>query len=216
MNVPATREEHPWPVAVLHWVHLTSLFILMLTGGYIRSPYYSGGMQVNQLLHFTFMWVFILTAIVRVYWAFLGAGSAGRGSRQKIRDYHWFAFGKADRQTFLDTLKYYLFLRRSRPEAPKFDPVFKVFFYFWLLLITLQAISGLSMWPATKSFFHPLTYLVGGLAAMHTIHYFIMWIFIASVSVHIYLAVTELRARLGVMFLRHESKEAAAVQEGRP
>lgn len=200
-----TREEHPWPAIVMHWFHLVSIIVLTYTGFYIHRPFGPGSMDLMRTLHFIFMFILVLTAIVRVYWAFMGTGSAAQGSRTKIRDYKHFGPQRENKGTFFETVKYYVFLRKSHPTGAKYNGLQKGVYMFWLLLIVLQAITGFAIWTITAPAFQPLTYLVGGLIAMRMIHYIIMWVFIITTLVHIYLSIAEAPWQAPLMFFGRES-----------
>ena len=77
MSHKLTRLEHPWPAVTLHWAHLLSFFVLIATGLAIHAHSdVIGSMQFVRQTHFIVMYVFILTTVMRIYWAFFGAGSA--------------------------------------------------------------------------------------------------------------------------------------------
>lgn len=202
-----TREEHPWPAVAMHWIHLISIFVLTYTGFYIHGPFGPGSMTLMRTVHFFFMFVLIITALARIIWAFLG-GSASQGSRTKIRDYKHFGYQRENRGKALETAKYYLFLRRTHPAGAKYNTLQKGTYLFWLLLIVLQAITGFALWTRTAEFFQPLTYLVGGPIAMRAIHYFIMWLFIVTTLVHIYLSIAEAPWQAPLMFFGRETRDS--------
>lgn len=200
-----TREEHPWPAIVMHWIHLISILVLTYTGFYIHRPFGPGSMDLMRSLHFVFMFLLIFTAIVRVYWAFMGRGSAAQGSRTKIRDYKHFGPQRENKGKAWETAKYYLFLRKTHPVGAKYNTLQKGTYILWLVLIVLQAITGFAIWSDTQAFFLPLTYLVGGLLAMRMIHYLIMWLFIITTLVHIYLSIAEAPWQAPLMFFGKET-----------
>jgi len=151
------------------------------------------------------MFVVILVAIVRVYWAFFGAGSAGAGSRIKVRDSTHFGPESQNKGQGIETVKYYLFLRRTHPRTAKYNTLQKGTYVFWLILIALQAVTGFSLWVVTAAFFSALTYAVGGPVVMREIHYLIMWLFIVTAAVHIYLSAAEAPWQLPLMFIGKET-----------
>jgi Ni/Fe-hydrogenase 1 B-type cytochrome subunit len=206
MKLPTTREEHPPLAIIAHWLHAISMAVLITTGLYIYKPYYAGAMGINKLLHICFAFVVLLGALTRVYWAFFGSGSAALGSRRLIADYRFFGLEKGVRHKTIETIKYYLFLRSTHPTVLKYNPLQKAMYLFWLSLVGLMAVSGFSMWAPTQPFFLPLTYLVGGLAAMHEIHQFMMWVFLLTISIHIYLVFVETFQEIPLMFWWHETK----------
>ena len=215
MSALPTRQEHPLPAVIMHAVHLVSLLVLIATGFYIWKPYYGGGMNVNRMLHFTFMWVFVLTVVVRIYWAFFGGGSAAAGQRVKYRDFHWFWFHRGSGREALETVKYYLFLRREHPPLMKFNPLQKLTYLFWILLIALSTLTGVATWEPTRASFSSFTDYFGGLETMRTIHYWICWVFIATVMLHVYLVLAEVIRELPMMFGWRETGREQADEETR-
>jgi len=215
-HIPPTREEHPLPAIVMHAIHMTSLLLLIFTRFYIRSPFFSGFMGYARLIHQVAMWTFVFTTITRIYWSFFGAGSAPPGGRVKERDSHWFRpFRHEGEGSSLDTIKYYLFIRKTYPAVYKFNPLQKSVYLFWaFILIPLTLLTGLCIWTPTQSFFETFTYWAGGLAAMRSYHYLLMWAFIITASVHLYLVVAEVARELPLMFAWKEGKNAPPKRSG--
>jgi Ni/Fe-hydrogenase 1 B-type cytochrome subunit len=201
-----TREEHPLPAIVMHGVHLVSMFALIFSGFYIHYPFFAGAMGVLRATHFIAMFVLIATAVVRVYWAFAGSGSAGSGSRRKVPDWTHFFPEKANRGQGLESLKYYMFLRRTHPRTAKFNTLQKSTYVLWLLLIVVQAITGFAMWAPTAAGLQPLTYALGGVTQVRVDHYLVMWLFIVTLMIHVYLSVAEAWVQLPIMFLWRETR----------
>ncbi|MHB9112238.1 MAG: cytochrome b/b6 domain-containing protein [Thermoleophilia bacterium] len=213
-HLPPTREEHPLPAIIMHAVHMVSLLLLIFTGFYIRSPFFGGFMGYAEAIHQVAMWTFVFTTVIRIYWSFFGAGSAPPGRRTKIRDFHWFSpLRHKGEGNFRDTLKYYLFLRKTYPSVYKFNPLQKGTYLFWtFILIPLTLLTGLCLWAPTRAFFEPLTYRAGGLAAMRSYHYLLMWVFIVTAGTHLYLVVAEVARELPLMFAWKEGKNAPPKQ----
>ena len=201
-----TREEHPLPAVVLHAVHLVSMFVLIFTGFYIHYPFFAGAMAAMRTTHFVAMFVLIATTVLRVYWAFAGRGSADPGSRRRVPDWKHFAPETANRGQMIETLKYYLFLRKSHPRTAKFNTLQKATYILWLILIAIQAITGFAMWQPTASAFAPLTYAFGGVMQVRVEHYLVMWLFIVTTMIHIYLSVAEAWVQLPLMFAWRETR----------
>lgn len=189
----------------MHWVHLVSMVVLIFTGFYIHMPFFAGAMGVMRNLHFVFMFVLIFTALARVYWAFFGAGSATSASRRRIRDYKFFGPQAENRGQLWQTLKYYLFLRKTHPATGKYNPLQKITYVFWVPLIVVQAITGFALWTPTAGFYLPLTYALGGVSYMRVYHYLIMWVFLVTVAIHIYLSLAEAFWEFPLMFWWRES-----------
>ena len=204
-----TRAEHPLPAVLLHWVHLLSFFLLMGTGLYIHSPLEGfSTMAVMDEIHFVTMYVFILTTIVRVYWAFFGAGSSALGSVKRVRDYRHFALTRLDTKTFGSTLAYYLFLRKTRPYSPKYNPLQKVTYgYLFPLIILFMALTGFSMFLPTAGAMTWFVAWFGGQNGVRLAHYFAMWVLFVFFMIHFYLVVFEDLKELPNMLLRYVPKK---------
>lgn len=201
----ATKQEHPLSAALMHWTHLLSIAVLTFTGFYIHYPFFPGAMGMMRNLHFVFMFLVIFIAIIRMYWAFFGAGSAVTGGDTKIRDYKFFGSQKENKGTLVGTIKYYTFLQKETPAVVKYNGLQKGTYVFWLLLIAVQAITGFALWSQTAGFFLPLTYALGGVIAMRMYHYLGMWLFLITVAIHVYLAVMHWDEFL-MMFFHVETK----------
>ncbi|HSK47907.1 MAG TPA: cytochrome b/b6 domain-containing protein [Coriobacteriia bacterium] len=210
----ATVEEHPATPRVLHIIHLVSMFVLIITGFYISDPFFPGGMGIMRGGHLFFMWVLIITAIVRVIWAFVGR-TAPLGSHETIRDYKFFGPQKENRGTLGGTIAYYTFMRKEAPTVYKYNGLQKGTYIFWLLLIVAQAITGFALWTPFQLALEPLTYAVGGPIYMRTIHYIIMWLFIITTAIHIYLSTLHMD-QFSVMFTGREPGDAPTGTSTRP
>ena len=195
----------------MHAIHLVSMLSLIFTGFYIRSPFFSGGMGTMRTIHQIAMWTFVLTVVTRIYWSFFGAGSAPPGGRVKGPDYKWFSpFRRVGEATFRETIKYYLFLRKTYPSVYKFNPLQKYTYLIWAFILTpLALLTGLALWTPTQSFFEPMTYALGGLGAMRGYHYLVMWAFIIMVGIHFYLTVAEVLREWRMMFAWREPEVGA-------
>jgi Ni/Fe-hydrogenase 1 B-type cytochrome subunit len=201
-----TREEHPLPAIVLHGVHMVSMLVLIFSGFYIHYPFFAGGMGALRTAHFVAMFVLVITLVLRVYWAFAGSGSAGSGSRRLVADWKHFGPEPANRGQMLETLKYYLFIRTTHPRCAKFNTLQKGTYAAWLVLIVVQALTGLAMWSPTAGALQPLTYALGGVTQVRVDHYLVMWLFIVTLMVHVYLSVAEAWVQIPIMFWWKETR----------
>jgi Ni/Fe-hydrogenase 1 B-type cytochrome subunit len=187
-----TLEEHPLPAVVMHWVHLLSFFALIITGLLIHQPVNGIDMGVVRNIHFIVMFVFMLNVVVRVYWAFMGMGSADHDSVRLKRDWKWFVYEQTNKGTFWPSLKYYLFLQKERPYTSKYNPLQKLTYgTVFPLLAVVMAVTGFAMWTPSAAYFAWLTDILGGQNGVRLIHYFSMWIFIVLFMVHLYLVFFE-------------------------
>jgi Ni/Fe-hydrogenase 1 B-type cytochrome subunit len=205
----AYREEHPTTPRVLHWLHLISIVVLAISGLYISDPFFPYGMSFMRGAHIVFMWVLIVTLIWRVIWALVGKSSPA-GQRERIRDVRFFGPQRENRGTLGGTVSYYLFMRPEAPRVSKYNGLQKATYVFWLLLIVLQAITGFALWSVTAAWFGPVTYALGGPLWIRSIHYLIMWVFVITTIIHLFLAALH-PAQMRLMFLGRETTDADEV-----
>jgi Ni/Fe-hydrogenase 1 B-type cytochrome subunit len=204
----ATKQEHPLPAIFMHMSHVLSIFVLSFTGFYIHYPFFAGAMGIMRNTHFVFMFVLIFIALARVYWAFFGAGSAELGGTVKRRDYKFFGPQAENKGTMLGTIKYYTFLQKEAPPVSKYNGLQKGTYVFWLILIAAQAVTGFALWTPTAAIYLPLTYALGGVIVVRMLHYLIMWLFLITTAIHVYLAVMHVDEFL-MMFFHIETKPKA-------
>ena len=200
------------PAIVLHWAHLVCIVVLALTGFFIETPLRVLGltMATAQWIHYVFMYLVLIVLAARVYWACYGRGtSLERGSRVLGPDYRNFLPQEENRGQFRETVKYYLFLRRTRPATAKFDTFAKTAYVFWGCLLLFQAYTGFALYGPTYSWpvFATGAAIMGGLGAVRAIHYLVMWVFIITTVAHVYLTAAENAADLPLMLWWRESPD---------
>lgn len=175
-------KEHPVEARIYHWIHLISIVVLAITGWFIHWPFLPVAMSTMRFLHFIFMYVVVFNLIIRLSYAFLS----------RNRDWREFGLGWTQVKAIPGTIGYYLFIRKELPEAVKtYNPIQKLAYIFFAILIIPQALTGFALYGPTASYFNWVTNLLGGLANVRAWHFFIMWLFILLVGVHIYLALFE-------------------------
>lgn len=212
MSHGAYRDAHPLPYVIVHWTHLVSMLVLGFTGFFIHLPFLPLQMGVMRQLHFTFMYVVLIALAARVWFAFLGRSAAEKGSRERVRDVRNFLPQAANRGQFVETVKYYLFLRDTHPVSGKYNPLQKSAYLLIAVLLLAQAYTGFALYgpvqadPVLGAIFS--ADLLGGLMATRMIHYFLMWAFIAITLVHVYLSVAEDIDALPLMFFWRETVPA--------
>lgn len=135
---PEHDEIVPVLPRVMHFTHVTSMILLMVSGFYIRFPFYPGLKQLNQRVHFTAMYVVVIFMILRVVYAFL-------------KDKREFLLTKQDVKIMPQALMYYMFIRKQYPHIHKYNGLQKATYtYLFPPILTLMAITGFSlMWPET-------------------------------------------------------------------
>jgi Ni/Fe-hydrogenase 1 B-type cytochrome subunit len=205
MSHRVTRLEHPWPAVAMHWAHLLSFFVLLGTGLAIHAHTNTfGNVGFERQTHFVAMFVFILTTVARIYWAFFGAGSAAAGELTRRPDWRFFGLSGADWKAIPAWLAYYLFIRKTHPSIDKYNPLQKLTYsVVFPLIILVMALTGFCMFQPTTDAMAGLTVLLGGLNGVRLIHYLSMWAMICIFIVHLYLVFVEDPVQASTMLIRN-------------
>ena len=201
------KEAHPLPFVVTHWINLICMILLIITGFYIHFPFVAGWMGVVRGLHVFCGVVILLNLIVRVILAFIIKDTQRGGTRGGLdRDIKNFLPSSANRHQFIPWIKYYLFIKKDHPKGTKYGSPQKLCYFLIPFLILASAYTGFALWETTADWgiFAWGTQLVGGAMNMRIIHYFLMWIFIIFIIIHVYLANIEGLAPTKMMFLHKE------------
>jgi Ni/Fe-hydrogenase 1 B-type cytochrome subunit len=187
-----TVYEHPLPAVIMHWFHLVTFLILAFTGLVIHFQPLGWPMSTVINLHFLAMFVFVATAVTRIYWAFLGRGSARLGEERIERDYHHFAINGTWARNFWPYAKYYLFIAKKRPKIAKYNPLQSLTYgYLFPLLILCMALTGFALYGPFASAFAWVTAAMGGLNNVRLVHFLLCCVMIAVFLIHLYLVVME-------------------------
>lgn len=196
-----TRLEHPWPAVIMHWLHLLSFFVLIATGLVIHAHSdVFGPVGLDRQIHFIVMFVFVLTTITRIYWAFFGAGSANAGGLVRVRDYHHFGMGVQDWKLLPSWIAYYTFIRKTKPPIVKYGALQKItYMVLFPLGILVMALSGFAMWEPSMPYFTWFANAFGGQDGVRLMHYETMWILIVFFMIHLYLVIVEEPAQAAAM-----------------
>ncbi len=215
------------PVRITHWVNVISIGILTVTGIYIANPFMgTTGPAVNQYLmgsirftHFVTAFVFTMSVLVRIYWAFVGNKYASW--RQLLPTKY------ARRAGIRRMLGFYLFIKRKAPAVVGHNPLAGSAYTVLFLLYLTQIITGFALyalpfhggiWPGM---FGWVTYLFG-VGPTRLLHDTIMWLILAFVVHHVYTAILiDIEEQSGLMSsifsgfkaLTHHQIEEAYLEE---
>ncbi len=200
------REAHPLPFVVTHWINLVMMIILIITGFCIHFPFWPGFMGIARGVHIFCGFVLFINCIVRVVLAFFVKSAPTGGTRKTVKDYKTWLPQKDNRHQAGAWIKYYLFLKKDHPLGAKLGVPQKLSYLLIPILIIIMFITGLCLWQTTAQLplFTALTNLVGGAMSMRIIHYFMMYIFIVFMFIHVYLANIEGLAPTKLMFFWKE------------
>ncbi len=192
-NWPEHEARPPATPKVLHFVHMSSMIILGITGMYIRFPYFNGGRIAMRYTHYVFMIVVTIVLVWRILYAFM--------SKKNPNDWKEFGIRKKDLQSAVGVLKYYGYMSNEKPHVAKYNVLQKMSYNMFLYMMIFQAFTGFAL-VATPILFglSPRDLLVGwwlgplagstDLAGwgVRTVHYILNWLFIIMTTVHFYLA----------------------------
>ena len=206
MSSPADlSRDFPFIPRLLHFTHAPSIIILTLTGIFIRFPVWEMARVPMRVIHYVFMTIVVVNYLTRIGWAFLG---------QK-KDYTDFKPGKKDLQVMPKALLYYAFLKPDYPHLQKFNPLQKMTYLLFALVMPLQAYSGFCLvWPILAT---PISGLFGGVAGavayMRWVHWCGMLFYAMFTGIHVYLAATENFYALEYIFFIPLSGKAKELEE---
>lgn len=200
------REAHPTLFVVTHWINLIAMIVLIITGFSIHFPFWPEFMGIARGAHILFGFILFLNCIFRVVAAFFVKTSPTGGTRKQVKDYKTWLPQKDNRHQALEWIKYYLFLKKDHPLGAKLGVPQKISYLLIPVLIIVMFWTGLCLWGPTMNLapMWATTDLVGGLMSMRIIHYFMMYIFIVFMFIHIYLANVEGIAPTLLMFFHKE------------
>ena len=200
------RQAHPLPFVITHWVNLIAMLLLILTGFYIHFPFLPGFMGIARGMHIFLGVVLFLNCLIRTILAFIIKSSPTGGTRKVDTDYKNFLPQKDNRHQLGAWIKYYLFLKRDHPLSGKYGVPQKLAYLAIPVLIIIIAFTGLCLWSPTSSVgpFDAFNQLVGGVMITRMIHYFLMWVFIIFMFIHVYLANVEGLSPTKIMFFWKE------------
>ena len=197
------KEAHPLPFVVTHWINLTAMIFLIITGFLIHFPV-SGTMGVARGLHVFFGFVIFINCIVRIIMAFFVESAPTGGTRETVKDYKTWLPQADNRHQGAEWVKYYLFMKEDHPLSAKLGVPQKLSYLLIPILIIIMFITGLCLWVPTSTAMQGLTNALGGAMSVRIIHYFLMYVFIIFMFIHVYLANIEGTEPTKLMFFRKE------------
>jgi Ni/Fe-hydrogenase 1 B-type cytochrome subunit len=192
-----TQTLYVWdlPVRITHWTNVAMIVVLSITGYYISNPLIlTHGPAVDQFLmgtvrfiHFVAAFVFAVSVLFRVYWAFM--------SRIKYARWSQFVPVSAGRLRALGRmLGYYTFLRRRPPAEIGHNPLAGVTYVGLYVLFTIQIVTGFALYSLPfHGGFWPVTFgwivTVFGETVVRWVHDVLMFLIMAFTIHHVYSAI---------------------------
>ncbi len=206
-GVPEKETIYVWdlPVRITHWVNVASIAVLSVTGYYISNPVImTQGVATNQFLmgtvrfiHFSMAFVFSMSVLFRIYWAFRGNEWA-----------RWRQFLPVSRKRLSELgrmLQYYTFFRKEPPTEIGHNPLAGVTYIGLYVLFALQIATGFALYSIPfhdgvwKALFGWIVVAFGE-QPVRLVHDIIMYLIIAFTVHHVYSAVLiDLEERSGLV-----------------
>lgn len=196
-----------WPIRAMHWIAAICIVVLTLTGLYIGKPYFMTGGEASahylmgwvRLVHFGAAALLVMTAIVRVYWLFMGNRYERLPALFPVRSRDW---GNLFRM-----VKFYLMIRPERaPTYLGHNPLQQLSYTAMYGLAGIMVLTGFAMYGQSNpgGFIYSATNWVGGLAGgmqvVRFVHHAGTWLFLTFIPIHVYLSIrADLLERTGVI-----------------
>ncbi|MFH0924940.1 MAG: cytochrome b/b6 domain-containing protein [bacterium] len=196
----AHYEDIPYPVRIMHSIHLISIISLVFTGLCIRFHWFETSNQYIYLCkrhHYYFMIVVLINLVARMIYAFVAEN----------KTYKDFAIGMQDIKNTPDVLKYYLFMQDDYPHVAKYASLQKLTYnLFWIITIIQGYIGFAILKPdlLLGIFASPEVAVIWA----RSIHTMIMWFFIITTTIHVYIAAIEGFPLLKLILFGIEPKES--------
>ncbi len=196
-SAPEIRETvRVWdlPVRLTHWINVACILVLSITGYYIANPFVGTQgdatlqflMGTVRFVHFLVAFIFTVSVLFRIYWAFRGNTYARWRQFLPTTRKRWREFGRM--------LRYYTFLRRDPPAQIGHNPLAGITYTGLYVLLVLQIVTGFALYSLPfHGGFWPFAFgwiiHIFGTQPVRLVHDIIMWLIIAFTIHHVYSAV---------------------------
>jgi len=199
------KRVYAWefPVRFTHWINFLCIVVLSVTGFYIGNPFVHAVssreyvMGWMRFVHFVAAYTFLMSMVIRLYWAFLGNRYASWRVLVPLTGRQW--------SDLWDTVKFYLFLSKKPPYAVGHTALAGLAYLFVFALFIFQIMSGFALYAVNHS--GAVYTVLGGwltsimyLQTIRLLHHLSMYVILAFVLVHVYLGwYLDLKERNGLM-----------------
>ena len=200
------RQAHPLPYVITHWINLIAVGSLIVSGFLIHYPFIPRTMAAARGVHVFFAAVFVVNMLVRVVSAFFVKSAVAGGTREVDLDIKNFLPQKDNRHQMGAWIRYYLFLKKDHPLGAKFGVLQKIFYFMIPVFALFMTLTGFCLWAPTGELppMQAIINMAGGIMMVRIAHYWLMWLFIIFLMIHIYLSVIEGLSPLKMMFFWKE------------
>jgi Ni/Fe-hydrogenase 1 B-type cytochrome subunit len=181
------------PVRLNHWTNVFCIVVLSVTGLFIGNPVSVGqsasGFTMGwiRFFHFTAAYLFAVSVMSRIIWAFIGNKYSG------WREF--FPLSTVEgREKSVKMLRYYIFLDKNVPETVGHNPLATSAYVALFCVYSLMIFTGFALYAehAPGSSMHWLLsfmYTLFSNQGMRLAHHASMWLIFGFIINHIYSAV---------------------------
>ncbi|MBI4699322.1 MAG: Ni/Fe-hydrogenase, b-type cytochrome subunit [Nitrospirae bacterium] len=180
-----------FPVRFTHWINVACILALSFTGFYIGNPFiYAVSakeyiMGWIRFIHFVAAYAFLLSMIIRIYWAFVG---------NKYACYReLLPFSSQKLAELVNALKFYAFISKKPPYKIGHHALAAFTYLIVYLLIIFEIVSGFAMYSVNHS--GAIWVILGGwltgamsMPMIRLYHHLVMYVILAFALMHVYLA----------------------------
>jgi len=175
--------KHTVLTRIIHFVHLVSMVMLILTGFQIYAPGWFRlfpTLEMARYIHFIFMYIIGWTFIYKIYYTVV------TGEIKELL-FNWRDF--RDIPLLVKHYLYDIFVGIPSPKHwGKYNPGQKMVYTLWPIMLLAQGITGIAMYFIPK--FSAFNNFFGGLANIRAWHFVISWLFVLTTLLHFYLGST--------------------------
>jgi Ni/Fe-hydrogenase 1 B-type cytochrome subunit len=191
--VSQRQRVYAWefPVRLTHWVNFLCIVAFAVTGIYIGSPYadaHSTSQYVMgwmRFLHFTAGYAFLMSFIIRLYWAFMG----NRYASWKV----CFPFAGECFEKLVRSTKHLLLIKHEPEHEVGHTALAGLTYLVVFLLFAFEIVSGFALyslqqpgvWAASIGAWLPA---VMDAQTIRLWHHVVMYLILAFAMAHVYIA----------------------------
>jgi Ni/Fe-hydrogenase 1 B-type cytochrome subunit len=138
-----------------------------------------------RFIHFTAAYAFMLSLLIRLYWAFMGNRFANWRVFLPLRAEQW--------RDMVNAARFYLFMEKKPPYAVGHTALAGPYYLLFFLLFAFEIVSGFALY--SQSMHGVLWTMLGGwlLGVMHVqtvrlLHHMVMYVVLVMSALHVYIA----------------------------
>lgn len=186
------KKVYVWelPVRLTHWLAAISIVVLSFTGFYISKPFLvpppTGDlhlMSIMRFIHFVAAYVFMVSFLIRIYWAFVGNQYARWGEFVPLTKHAW--------KAIFDDIRFYLFLKKDHPHRTGHHALAAFTYLGLFFFFHFEIVTGFAIYSESHHGF--VSTLMGGwilpyisAQTLRLYHHLVMWLMIAFAVFHVY------------------------------